>query len=380
MKVRLVDIESRLDITPNKQEGVLNFDKDNSYTQRIRRLTNSSPRAQQCIKTFRRFIRAAGFKDETFFKAKVSLTLTMDKLLRAVTDDYALHNGFAIHLNYNALGKIVSMTHIPFEELRIAINEDGKVIKKLKHHTDWARERCKQIKKEEIVTYDLYNPNPEEILKQAIAVGGFNRWNGQIFWYSPLGFKYPLATCDSVLPSIVADAASQEFHLNNITTNFMASHFLITGEHENANDEREFDDTLKRFQGAKGVGKIMKITKKHADQPFEIKKVDIQDMDGLYDSTEKSVEKKISSNYMLLPVLVGDLVAGKMGTAQELQDAYAWYNSITVDDRMIFEETFAELGRNFYKNINPTNDYSIIPLSFVAAADPGTNPGQTIIT
>ena len=205
MRASIADIAPRLGIKENKQQGIQNYDIDNCYPQRIRNAVKSSGRTMQCTNILERFIRGNGFAIP-FYKTVVNNAgLTVDKFLRKVVRDYVLYKGFAVHVNYNMLGEIVSMTPMPFEESRLGIENEKGSIELIKHHPDWARESSKQFKKELIIEFNVYNPDKEIVLQEADLAGGFSNYKGQVFWYSPYGMKYPEAFCDPVLEDVVSD-------------------------------------------------------------------------------------------------------------------------------------------------------------------------------
>lgn len=375
MKSTIAEIQPRLIIRDNKQNGIQNYDIDNAYPQRIRSAIKASGRTSQCIKIWERFVRGQGFADP-FFKTVINnKRMTVDKLLRKLISDYCRFRGFAIHFNFNLLGEIVSMDHVPFEELRLGIEDENGFVTKVKHHPDWAKETGKYFQKEKITEYDLFNPS--SVLSQAETSGGFSSYKGQILWYSVNGWKYPEASCDAVFEDVIADDESKQFRLNNIATNFLSPLILETEEFADDDSRDEFKKNIQNFQGARKAGKVFHIEKSKGGGSVEVKKIEVQSMDGLFEKTENATLEAIRRNYMILPVLLGDLIAGKLGTSQEIQDAYAFTNAITGDDRMIFEETFTEIFSFWHdKNANPKNDFAIMPLEY-AIKPPNEQPGNT---
>ncbi len=364
-KPTISEIESRMTVKPNRQHGIQNYDVDNAYPQRIEKAIDASGRTKQCLDVYFDFIRGMGFK-EPFHKVIVNekKKLTVDKLLRKVIRDFSIHEAFYIHLNFNALGEIVSMDHVPFKEFRLGIeNEETGLPEVSKHHRDWTKESGQPFDSKKITEFNFFNPSA--IKDEVIRLGGLDKSNGQVYYFSVAEMKYPKASCDPVLEDVVADDQSKQFRLNNISSNFLASHILEINECENDEEREAIDEQLVKFQGGKNGGKIFMMEKKGTETTFNLQKLDPPKMDGLYEHTETSVKESIRSRYKIPPVLVGDLVAGKMGTAQEIQDATLFYNTVTADKRMIFEEVFTELFKYWHQpNANPDNDFSITPLTF----------------
>jgi hypothetical protein len=366
VKARVTEIESRLAVKPNKQEGIQNFDVDNAYPQRIRNAIKASGRTSQCVNIYSRFVRGTGFADP-FYKTIVNRKgETIDKIHRKVVFDRVRFRGFALHFNFNLLGEIVEINQIPFEECRLGIADEASgVVSIIKHHPDWAREVTKNFNKKFINEYAVFNPDPDVVLAQIEAAGGIGNYKGQMLYWSHNGNKYPEASCDPVLEDVISDHEASEFRLNNITTNFLASHILETGGFESADEEAKFTKSLENFQGAKRSSRILHMQRTGTEKSYNLDKVEIQDMDGLFKQTEDSTLDSIRRNYMIPAVLLSDLISGKLGTAQEIQDAYAWMNSLTVDDRMIDEEVFTTIFSHWHdQSANPDKNFSAGELRF----------------
>lgn len=366
MRTSLPEVYSRLNIKRVESEGIQTFDIDNAYPQRTDIYIDGSPRAKQCVGVLERFVRGAGLKDEVFYKSVInSKGLTVDKLNRKLSSDLARHNGFAIHFKYNGLGQKIEATPIRFKEFRLPIPAEDGTITHVLHHPDWGREIWKNFRKDKITKYPLFNDNPDVVIQQMIDAGGISNYKGQVLWFSIDEGKYPLSSIDSVKEDVISDNEAMIYRLGNITTSFMNHTAVITDEMSNSTERKEFNDNLNKFQGARSGRKVIHIEKKSEEQTFEVKHFDHPTAsDKEFEYTEKSVSENIRKPFMTPPVLLGDLVSGKMGTATEIQDAHLSYNAHTYDYRLILEETYTKIFSNWATDINPSKDYSIIPLSF----------------
>jgi len=375
MKSSLPEVYSRINIKRVQSEGIQTFDIDNAYPQRTEIYIDGSPRAKQCVSTLERFIRGGGLTDKVFYKTVINTRgLTIDKLNRKLSSDLAKHNGFAVHVTYNGLGQKIAATPIRFKEFRLPIPSDDGTITHILHHPDWGREIWKNFSKEKITKYYLYNDDPNVVIQQMIASGGIEKYTGQVIWYSNDEGRYPLSTIDSVKEDVIADNEAMQYRLGNITSSFMNHTAVITDEMASDYDRKQFDENLKNFQGARSGRKVIHIEKKSVEQTFDIKHFDHPTAaDKEFEYTEKSVSENIRKPFMTPPVLLGDLISGKLGTATEIQDAHAAYNAHTYDYRLVLEEVYTALFSNWVTDINPSKDYSIIPLSF-AISQPATQP------
>ena len=363
MKFTLAEIDTRIRVKRNEQDGVQNYDLDNAYPQRIDYAVAASPRARQCVTIYAKHIRGAGYTDPTLYKAVInSRGDTADQLLRAVSEDMAKYRGITIHVDYNALGQVASITHVPFKEVRLGLPDDSGKVTLAAHHPDWGRETKRTLDRGKITLYPLFDPTASRRQFSDKPV----EYKGQLLYWSFDGLRYPLASVDSVLEDVYSDNETKQFRFSNITTNFLASHVVQTDEMASEADRREFTSTLAKFQGARNGRKILHIEKKQTDQVFDIKKLDIQENDQLFQYTEASVKENIRNAFMVPPVLVGDLVAGKMGTSKEMEDATVVYNGMTYDERLVVEEITRKLVSLMPSPtaICPSGDYSVKPLQF----------------
>lgn len=368
------NVTKRIDYKINKTEHVLNFDFDNIYPQRCDYILNDSSTATSCKRIRRKFIFGGGFKDLEFYKLVVNRQgMTVDKLLSKISEDVSDFNSVALHFNYNSIGEIVEINFIPVSNVRFCDPLDEDYIDKLAIYDDWNRIKKKNIAIKEIQFIDKFTPNPEDVIKQAEAlnqydkngeliVSGWELYKGQVLFITPNENEYPLAFFDSVLEDMIVQGKMKRFKFSSITNNFLASHILVTGEKEDEDDEDQFAQNLLDFQGADDASKILWFQKESDEDTLELKKVDIQNFDGLYKFTEESCKDNIIELYNI-PSILFRRVSGTLGGGNEIKEAYAYYNSITSPERLFIEEVFAMIFLRWHdKTVNPSKDFSIIPL------------------
>lgn len=68
MKTYLPQIERRILVRPNQTFGILNYDMDNAYPQRMLELVAQSPTAKDCWNKRAKFIAGNGFEDASLGK------------------------------------------------------------------------------------------------------------------------------------------------------------------------------------------------------------------------------------------------------------------------------------------------------------------------
>jgi len=229
----------------------------------------------------------------------------------------------------------------------------------------------------------MYTTDKEVIMRQIETAGGFDKWGGHIMYFGEVGrIMYPHNSFHAVLEDVITDIKLKKGRNANVSTNFMPSAiiefpFLFKNISPYPEDRKENSTTtlfkdeimaaLEKYQGNENLGKLMALENPSVDKdgkhiPFNIRKLDIQNFDKLFESTESAVKAAIRGIYNQ-PEILHDTVATGFST-EIMNDMYRYYNSITSDDRQIIEETMMELFSGWYYDINPTKNYSLKPLTF----------------
>lgn len=341
MRINIAKIQKRIVRRDDRSLGIINYDIDNAYPQRVVDIVNGSGVAKSCIDIFFKFINGTGFVDTALGNTVVDGDrLTADKLLRRVAFDRAMHGGFAIHKNYDITGKETTSNHVPFSHCRIGIDKDKKPVS-IAVYSDWAREVDKRIDKAKIDFIDLYDPDPEVVKEQIEMAGGIESYKGQIYYHGAGGeVAYPLSPFDSELEDIETDSQIKLFKYRNISSSFMASHMLVRyGQGEGNNDTEDgLVDQLKEFQGAENFNKLMLIDVDTPEQKPVLEPFTHQNNDKLFEYHEKSTQDNIRKVFAI-PTIFLEAVAGSLGLSAQLDDAVSFYNRMTQDERAEIEET-----------------------------------------
>lgn len=362
MKSNFPEIEPRIiEVKTTRTEGVKPYDEDNLYPQRIDSYIKSSGTATSCVNLLARFIRGKGSADKNFYKSRVNTKgLKVDQLVRFYSNNIARFGYAVFHINYNALGEKISITPIPSEWARFGAGKEH--TGKIAIYDDW--EFCKRAY--DIKNVNFYNfYNPLTVLEE-IAEQGIENYKGQVLFYSPMLGEYPLCPCDAVIEDVITDGGIKDFRLRQVTTSFIGSHIIEYPYEFQSEEEREDEkENWKNFQGTSNANKLVVVENPNAEKTaIKIHKLDIQNNDKLFEVTNRTCKDSIIESFGQPPQLLGVSVAGKLGTADEIRDAYDFYNSFTEDERIQLEELLVELFHGWYYNINPSGNYSIIPLSF----------------
>jgi hypothetical protein len=381
MKTYLPQIERRILVRPNQTFGILNYDMDNAYPQRMLELVAQSPTAKDCWNKRAKFIAGNGFEDAALGKQVInSKGLTLAKLLKAIATDKALFSGFGIHINYNANYKIASINYVKFEDIRMGDTDNTETADKFAIYSDWGRKTWKNIMRSKIIFLDKYNPNEKAIKQQVTAAGGWDKYKGQLFYFNPEVDDYPLIEADSVWEDFETEAGIKIFNNREVTTGFLPSTMLFMQsrreEADNSidnggsiNTPSQLEKDLGTFQGAKSAQKIIVIEYEDESAKPEFQPYSIQNNDKLFESTERSVETRIIKGFSVPKELINAEKSSGLSNGGEKKQAIREFNDNTAPDRLELSETLAELFGHYYTNINSSGNWNIIPVPANVADD-----------
>lgn len=394
MKTYLPQIERRILVRPNQTYGILNYDLDNAYPQRMLELIAGSPTAKDCWNKRTKFIAGNGFEEKDLGKHVINAKgLTIAKLLKALATDKALFTGFGIHVNYNADFRITSVSYVKFEDIRMGDTDNPETADKFALYSDWGRKTWKNIMRSKVTFLDRYDPNPEVVSEQVYRAGGWENYKGQLFYFNPEVDDYPLIEADSVWEDFETEAGIKIFNNREVTTGFLPSTMLfMQSRREEAENTRpdadafpginipsQLEKDLGAFQGAKSAQKIIVIEYEDENSKPEFKAYPIQNNDKLFETTERSVEARIIKGFSVPKELINAEKSSGLSNGGEKKQAILEFNDNTAADRLELSETLAEIFSRFYKDINPGKNWNIIPVTAIAADDnPGIKAGSAI--
>ncbi|HTH83358.1 MAG TPA: hypothetical protein VL490_10505 [Mucilaginibacter sp.] len=394
MKTYLPQIERRILVRPNQTFGILNFDLDNAYPQRMLELVAGSPTAKDCWNKRAKFIAGNGFEEKDLGKQVINQKgLTLAKLLKAIATDKALFTGFGIHVNYNANYKISSVNYVKFEDIRMGDIDCPDTADKYALYSDWGRKTWKNIMRSKITFLDKYDPNPESILQQVKDAGGWENYKGQLYYFNPEVDDYPLIEADSVWEDFETEAGIKIFNNREVTTGFLPSTMLFmqsrreeadntkldSDEYSYNNQPSQLEKDLGAFQGAKSAQKIIVIEYEDESQKPEFQPYSIQNNDKLFETTERSVEARIIKGFSIPKELINAEKSSGLSNGSEKKEAIREFNDNTAPDRVEIAEVFAEIFNRFYINVNPSDNWNIIEIPAAIADDnAGIIAGQSI--
>lgn len=367
MKIGKLKKEKRFESRIDKTLGIQTFGEKNDYPQQVMEIVGASGTGSSCVDVYSKFIAGQGFNDSVFFNLMINKQgETNDVLLNLIAHDFAKFNGFAIHLNYNANYKICQVNFVPFETARLGVLDDNGCYDTIALHWDWGR-RMTQLRKwskEDIVTVDLFNPDPEFINAQVEKAGGWHLYKGQVYYYSGnRANNYPLPKYDAVLTDMSTEEGVSNISYRNARNNFLISGMLvdIINENQSEEQENETEKSFLEFQGDEEACKMMYSSVNSTEEVPKVVDFSSKNYDKEFAVTRDKVKDDIGRAFNQPPILRAEDVGSNFG-ADALRNAYDYYNSVTEVERLQVERVFSHIFR--YWHGQQFNDFSIVPLSY----------------
>lgn len=378
----------RVDVRFLQQSGIQAYGEDNLYPQTLKNIISASPTGSECADRFADFIEGNGFREVLFSEYVVNRKGdTADDIHALVCRDMADYGGLALHVNYNVLGEIVELQHIPFENCRLVEEDDNGYVSKIAIHPDWSGQKTRKgekikVSKENIDYINVFNPIKAVVLAQIEAAGGIEYYKGQVLWVSMAGKQtYPIGKGDRVATEMSTDEGLSNVKYRNVRNNFLPAGMVITRKgssisydeegneikDETQSEDTGFSDAILTLQGDVNSNKILEVEIESEEEEPKFVPITTQNYDKEFIVTDASVVERIYSAYGQEPWYC--IRIGKVGFSGDiLEDAFEYYNSIVSKQQRLIERTFDRIFKYWYEIANPSNDYSVEPLKYVRNA------------
>ncbi len=347
--------------------NIQSYGEDNLYPNKLAEVVASSSIASGCLSRYADFIEGNGFNSQIISDYKINKSGdTLDDLLGLLANDLAKFGGFAIHANYDVLGKIRNIHHIPFITTRLKEPNDYGKVTEIAIHPNWTGDETRngkrvQVNKSNISFIHVFDPNsaiPE------IEEVGINEYKGQVLWYSRNGnMVYPLPVYDPVITDMSTDEGLANVRYRNARNNFLPSGALITRKgtdiQENYFDderryyghesyESEYSPVLKNLQGDFNACKIVEIEIGADEQSPEFISLSTNNYDKEFTVTADSIIDNIYSAFNQEAFLA--IRKGKLGFSGDiLADAYSYYSGKVTKEQRAISRALLSIFKNWYE-------------------------------
>lgn len=325
--------ETRVDVKYLSSLGIKTYGDNNLYPQTVRDIIESSPTGRTCVERRSTYIEGNGLFSQALSDAACDARgTTVDDVHHLCAEDIAYYDGFALHVNYNILGQIVSVAHVPFENCRLEEEDDDGVISHVVVHPDWRGKKTRggkavKVGLETIEVFPVFNPSPDVVQLQIQAAGGIEFYKGQILYSTKAGrLAYPLPLVDIVLTDMSTDEGLSNVNNRNVRNNFLTAGMLITkrgqgsspvdGEVDGGSSDDGFTEEFEKLQGDTNSLKIMQVEIETDEDKPEFVPFKTNNYDKEFTATTASVIDNIYAAFN--QEMFGRLRKGSIGFSGEL--------------------------------------------------------------
>jgi hypothetical protein len=369
---KLYDLAKRL-VKFDKSFGVLANGKDNAYPERVERIINNSPTAKAAAATFKKYIAGRGVEEFNKVIVNPLKRTTLKRFIGRAAHSYSYQGGIFIHVNYNLDAKITSLQVIPYTHCRLGKPDSEKYSGKILISEDFSEGN--KVKKDSIVSIDVYNPDKEIIKKQIKKAGGIEKYKGQVLFVNPSDYEYPLSPADNVLQDADSEYRAALYKNTILRKGFFGKTLVVTKPFEGSELEfqdpkilndaekyklnqvrsarKEFEDTMESFLGAENSDGILHLEMEFDGDEIEkqimFKNIDANINDKTFRYTEESVRNNIRKAFNNIPLGLIDSTENSFfnDSGRGIQARRSFYQDQTEEERGMLEETLTDLLSRF---------------------------------
>ena len=298
----------RIDVKYLSSLGIQAYDADNLYPQNVAAIVAASSTGTTCCNRYADFIEGNGFASQTLADFVVNRSGDrFDDIHHLCAADLAKFNGFALHVNYNVLGEIVELSHVPFENCRLEESDEEGRVSHIAVHPDWSGKMTRngkpvKVNRDTVDLLPVFNPNPRVVQAQIVRAGGIEFFKGQILWVSSSGAgNYPTAKFDAVLTEMSTDEGLSNVKHRNVRNNFLTAGMLV---HKNGQmppddgkDDSGYSDELAKLQGDSNSLKILEVELDADEEIPQFVSFNGENYDKEFTVTDSSVIERIYSAF-----------------------------------------------------------------------------------
>jgi hypothetical protein len=348
------------EISFDKKKEIYINGEDNLYPERMDRFINNSVTARTATNLMIQNLLGSGFSE---LQNRIIVNKSKQLSLYGFADDLAnskvrqrgmaIWVGWMINPNNPTSYVIGAVDVLPFHSVRVGKKDseeyNGKILFSRKWH---------ESKQDDLVIFDVYNPDPKVIDAQLKLAGSFEKYKGQVlFLNDDSDYYYPLSRIDAVQQDCDSEHQTAVYKNILLRKGFFGKTAVITrplvdnelpkqiidpisGElirnteyYEQESEAQNFKKTIEEFVGAENAGGALHLEMDFDGEKFEdaimFKNIESKIDDKLFAHTESSIRQNILIAYNNLPVGLVDPPAGVFGQSGEaikaMQEMY-WNN------------------------------------------------------
>ena len=236
---------------------------------------------------------------------------TISDIIQKIVSDYIIFGGFAIQVIRNANGEISELYWVDFTKIR-----SDKKNEVFFYSEDW----CKSYGRVKYIKYPKFNPDDSNA--------------SSIFYYKGNKTRgtYPVPLYNAAITSCELEKKINEFHLNEISNNFLTSKIInfnsgIPDDDLKNEIERNINE---KFSGSENAGRLLISFNANKDSETTITDIPMDDFADRYEALHKRSREQIFTAFRATPNLFGLMTETTGFNEQEFAEAFKLYNRTVV--------------------------------------------------
>jgi hypothetical protein len=294
VSLKLSEYVAKSDAEKVDRKGWVNYGDANDFPQYLRDLAHESPVHGSLVVAIGDMIAGKGIQSEQY-QAELD-ALNIDSLTYACAHDLKLFGGFYIEVIWSNDRTVISkLNAIPFEECRIAVNQEDDTEIGIFHSYDWTNTRKKRNTPEFIPKYNYLTREQEP------------RQIYYCFTYTGSDV-YPRPDYWSAINYIELDKQISIFHINQISNGLFPSTIInfYNGQATPEQKQQMMMDWENKMSGARNAGKVVMFFNERDQPKTEITPFPVNDADKQYALMNDTAQQKIiTAHRVTTPLLFG---------------------------------------------------------------------------
>ncbi len=348
VSLKLSEYVAKSDAEKVDRKGWVNYGDQNDFPKYLRDLAHESPVHGSLVVAIGDMIAGKGIKSEQYQQELDALKI--DELTYACAHDLKLFGGFFIEVIWsNDRSQIAKLNAIPFEECRIAINQEDESEIGIYHSYDWSNTRKKKNTPEFIPKYNYLTRMEEP---------------RQIYWcFTYTGSQaYPRPDYWSAINYIELDKQISIFHINQISNGLFPSTIInfYNGQATPEQKQQMMMDWENKMSGARNAGKVVMFFNERDQPKTEITPFPVNDADKQYQLMDTTAQQKIiTAHRVTTPLLFGIRETSGFGSNKdEMATGLEIFNKQVIEP---YQEKINNSIEELLSNQMPGVNFEIIP-------------------
>jgi len=348
VSLKLSEYVAKSDAEKIDRKGWVNYGDQNDFPQYLRDLSHESPVHGSLVVAIGDMIAGKGIKSEQYQEELDALDI--NTLTYAAAHDLKLFGGFFIEVIWSNDRTVISkLNPIPFEECRIAVNQDDDSEVGIFHSYDWSNTRKKKNTPEFIPRYNYLTREQEP---------------RQIYWcFTYTGSDtYPRPDYWSAINYIELDKQISIFHINQISNGLFPSTIInfYNGQATPEQKQQMMMDWENKMSGARNAGKVVMFFNERDQPKTEITPFPVNDADKQYQLMDTTATQKIiTAHRVTTPLLFGIREASGFGSNKdEMATGLEIFNKQVIEPyQTLIDKSITELLTNQMPGVS----FEIVP-------------------